>query len=73
MDVERKVLALVDKEFSSAIESLFRATIYLEKIDSDVFRATIGEIKDVIKNLDQSNDLLIDYINKKDFPEGIVD
>jgi len=65
----RKLLSEVDSEFEKARFSLFKASIYLEKIDAQAFKTTLAEITKTIKDLGIASESLVDFINKQDFKE----
>ena len=68
---ERRLLGVVDSEFSKAKFNLFKASIYLEKIGDHPFEKTVSEIKKVMKDLDNCSGNIIDFLNKQDFPGSI--
>jgi hypothetical protein len=69
---QRELLGDVDAEFQRARFNLFKAVIYLEKVDDSAFRKTINEIKTMMKDLHDSTGVIIDFINDQDFPKPDV-
>ena len=66
---QRVLLHDVDSELNKARFNLFKAAVYLEKLDAEVFRKTIGEIKKTIKDLHSASDEIVDFMNNQDFKQ----
>ena len=65
---QRMMLADADSAFQDARYSLFKASIYLEKVEHKAFKKTINEIKKAIIDLHNSSSEIVDFMNEQDFP-----